>query len=124
MKDDNGSYLVAIAIGAVSGFVVALLLIGICLLSACGSAPVIEPIKPPNTEIACDRAIACGVFLQEQRAECLACVETVAEKWNEEARAYCGDECPALDDVPCEYITDQAHRTHLSLCVAGRWFGP
>lgn len=95
------------------------------MLLACGSSPSTMPtILPPNVEQACDRAIACGVFVRSQKPECIACVETVAEKWNAEARAMFGDPLPPVESVACDVITDIAHRTHLSSCVVGRWYGP
>lgn len=89
------------------------------MLAACGSVPTIEP---PNTVIACERAIACGAVAD--RAACVACVETVADRWNDEARAYFGDDMPALESIPCDGIAALARATNLTECVAERWFGP
>ncbi len=95
------------------------------MLAACGSLETVPAkVLPPNTEEACDRAIFCGAFFPFQRPECLDCVDSVAAKWNEEVKALCGDSCPALKDVPCDVIVDQAHKTHLSECVVGRWWSP
>ena len=95
------------------------------LLCSCGSLPIVaEPLLKPNVAEACDRAIKCGVFLPAQRPECIACVETVADRWNAEAKEICGDSCPALKDIPCDIITDYSHKTNLSECVVRRAYGP
>lgn len=95
------------------------------MLAACGTAPVVAPkILPPNTNEACAKAVQCEVFLPEQIDACLACIETVADKWNAEAKAYCGDECPRLRDLECSLVTQASHDSNLSACVAGRWYGP
>ncbi len=95
------------------------------MLAACGSAPVVAPkILPPNTETACAKAVECGVFLADQVDACINCIATVADKWNAEAQAYCGDKCPSLRDLDCAIITQASHDSHLSQCVAARWYGP
>lgn len=93
-------------------------------LMACGGVTVAPKILPPNVTQACERAIECSVFLAEQKPECVACLETVADEWNEQARKQYGDVKLNLSDVPCEYITAVAHQTRLSSCVVGRWYGP
>jgi hypothetical protein len=90
------------------------------VLAACGS-PVIAPkILPPNTVQACDRAIACKVFLLEQKPECVNCIEKLAEQHADALK----QDLPPLDTVACDVIAKYAHDTLVSECVVRRSFGP
>lgn len=91
------------------------------VLAACGHLGVApEPIKPPNVAQACARAIACGVFLAEQRPECIRCVEKLAELYDEQQHG----EIPPIESIPCDVLAQFAHDTLVSECVVRRSFGP
>ena len=57
--------------------------LALLLLASCGPAPA-EPL-PPNTEQVCTRAVECGAVADANWPQCLACIETVADQWNERA---------------------------------------
>jgi hypothetical protein len=91
------------------------------MLASCGSAEVVMPtLLPPNVGAACDKAIACGVFLHEQKPECIACVEKLAELYDEQKHG----KLPPLDEIPCEVVAKFSHDSLVSECVVRRSFGP
>lgn len=95
------------------------------MLAACGAHQEPAPrLLQPNTVQACAKALECDVILPEQIDTCVACIEVVAEKWNAAAKDSCGDACPKIRDLPCDFVTQFAHDSRLSACVAGRWYGP
>jgi len=92
----------------------------VCFVFACGSPAVSQKVLPPNVEQACDRAISCGVFLDDQKPECLACVEKLAEQINDAVK----EQIPPLEQIDCKTISKYAHDTLVSECVVRRSFGP
>lgn len=100
----------------------ALLVIG---LVACGPglSDIPTPL-PPNVNSVCARGEACGFVPSDGIDACVACVESVADKWNEEAREAWGDSPPPIELVSCEALEAEARRVQLVECVAERWWGP
>ena len=97
--------------------------------SACGPAsPGVrgpqEPL-PPTTQQACERAIDCAAVDADRLEQCVACLETVADQWNERAHELYGNkEIPPLEKLPCRLAQDIATSTNLDACAYEGWYGP
>lgn len=94
--------------------------LALLILASCGPAPA-EPL-PPNTEQVCTRAVECGAVADANWPQCLACIETVAEQWNERAAELFPDK--SIDDLTCDVLVPFADATRLTKCAAEGWFGP
>lgn len=112
--------------------------LAVVLLSSCGPEPKVE-ILPPNTSTACERAIECKVFLEQQRGACEACLEHVDPVMLEQlVQSLPGGELPPIDEVTCEQMTyvaggpETIDQTPLGRkkngtirnCVVGMLYGP
>lgn len=87
------------------------------LLSYCG-AP-LPAILPPNTELACDRAIKCEIFSPEKRNTCVLCLEHVRPEYKELAEEWLKDN--KVERWPCEDLRGFVAVTDLPECVAMDW---
>lgn len=90
-------------------------------LASCGPAHVEQPL-PPNTEQVCTRAVECGAVADANWPQCLACIETVADQWNERAAELFPGK--SIDDLTCEILVPFADATNLTKCSKEGWFGP
>lgn len=81
-------------------------------LAACGSPPA---ILPPNTVQVCERAIECGVFHRDDRAQCVLCLEHVNP-----AVIPHPEDLPPLGDAPCS-DAERLTETNLPACIAEKW---
>lgn len=92
------------------------------LLASCGPAHADPKPLPPNTEQVCTRAVDCGAVPEENWPQCLACIESVAEQWNERAAELFPDK--TIDDLTCDVLVPFAEQTNLTKCSMEGWFGP
>lgn len=105
--------------------------IALGLVLCCGPEPVVQdplPDKlPPNVAQACERAIVCGIFMEQQRGACEACLEHIDQVQLDDLRERFGD-LPPLDTVSCETLSTVAgvveSRGTIRSCVVGQWYGP
>lgn len=81
-----------------------------------------EHFSPPNTEQVCTRAVECGAVADSNWPQCLACIETVADQWNERAAELFPDK--TIDDLTCDVLVPFAAATKLTECSAEGWYGP
>jgi hypothetical protein len=95
------------------------------VLVACGAAPVPREVEilPPNTEQACDRAVACEVFGPEQQPTCVACLEHLSPE-AVEVVAKLLPKLPPLNEIDCETIAYVSEQYNLTKCVVERWYKP
>lgn len=95
--------------------------LALLLLASCGPAQAEQPL-PPNTEQVCTRAVECGAVADANWPQCLACIEPVADQWNERAAELFPGK--TIDDLTCDVLVPFADATHLTKCAAEGWFGP
>jgi hypothetical protein len=86
------------------------LAVTVASLFACGAAP--EMLT--DQERACNRAVECAVFAQEQHASCVACVSQL--KIPPEVKL------PVFENVECEALAAFSDSKRVTECVKGRWF--
>ena len=104
-----------------SGFVGSVLA-GLCLsligaaitliFMACGPQASPPKILPPNTEQACRRAVNCSAFMVEQLSACIACLEHIDPRADEQIKEYLKDN--PIESLPCDRVVLFAHQTNLS----------
>ncbi len=86
------------------------------MLAACGTAPV---VAPPNTELACDKAIVCGAFTADNRDSCIDCLEHIDPKHADLVDA--GLREFPIESWPCDDVLKFYQGTNLLSCVEDDW---
>lgn len=89
--------------------------LALLMLAACGTA---TAIRPPNTEIACDRAIECGSVGGDDRAQCVNCLEHVRDVF----KAHEND--APLESIACADLNDFVTSSNLPRCIEELWVWP